>query len=117
MKPILSRGFNCLIELWETATEPDGYGGLTTIENLVGEIYARRIESRGQNYDVAAGTIDKFDQSFIIRKREIDTTVNFIVYNQYKYTILTVDGTQMETQIKLNCVNTNTLRNEITPSV
>ena len=117
MKPILSRGFNCLIELWETSNVADGYGGFTNDETLIGEIYARRIESRGQNYDVAAGTIDKFDQSFIIRNREIDTTVNFIVYNQYKYTILTVDGTQLESQIKLNCVNTNTLRNEITPRV
>jgi hypothetical protein len=112
MKPILSRGFNCLIELWSTQDVADGFGGVTSNESLIGNIYARRIEQRGVNYDVSGATIDKYDQGFIIRKRDIDTTVNFVVYRDYKYTIISVESTQLETQIKLNCVNTNTLRNE-----
>jgi hypothetical protein len=28
-----------------------------------------------------------------------------------------LEGTQLETQIKLNCVNTNTLRNNVIPSI
>ena len=117
MIPIQARGYNCLIELWETVNTPDGFGGVTSTDNLIGDIYARRVESRGSNYDVVAKTFDKYDQSFIIRARSIDTTKNFIVYQDYKYTILNVEGTQMQTQIRLDCVNTNTLRNEIIPSV
>jgi hypothetical protein len=113
MKPLLARSFNCIVELWEAVNVPDGFGGVTVNEVLIGEIFARRIEARADNYNVGAGVIDKYDQSFVIRKRNIDTTVNFIVYNDYKYTILSLEATQLETQIKLNCVNTNTLR--VTP--
>ena len=84
---------------------------------LIGDVFARRIEAKANNYSVVAGVIDKYDQSFVIRKRDIDTNVNFIVYNNYKYTILSLEGTQLETQIKLNCVNTNTLRNNVIPSI
>jgi head-tail adaptor len=115
MNPIEARKYNCMIELWETVNDADGYGGVTTTENLVGDIFARRIENRGSNYDVVAGSIDKFDQSFIIRARDIDTTLNFVVYKDYKYTILNVEGTQMQTQIRIDCVNTNTKR--ITPII
>lgn len=110
MKPIKSRGFNCLIELWEVSNAPDGAGGLITSESLVGEIFARRMDASGSNYNKEGASIDKFDASFIIRKTTIDSTVNFIVYGGYKYTILSMNGTQMESQIKLNCINTNTLR-------
>jgi hypothetical protein len=113
MKPLLARSFNCIVQLWEAVNVPDGFGGYTVNEVLVGDIFARRIEARANNYSVVAGVIDKYDQSFVIRKRNIDTSVNFIVYNDYKYTILSLEGTQLETQIKLNCVNTNTLR--VTP--
>jgi hypothetical protein len=118
MIPIEARKYNCMIELWETVNTPDGFGGGTSTNNLIGDIYARRIENRGSNYDVVAKTFDKFDQAFIIRSREIDTTKNFIIFKDYKYTILDVEGTQLQTQMRLNCVNTNTLRTEnIIPSV
>lgn len=107
MKPLLARKYNAVIELWEALNVPDGFGGTTIEEKIVGNLYARREQPRSVNYDVNGLVFDKADIAFIIRKREINTKVNFIVYSGFKYTILNFEPTQLETQIKINCVSTN----------
>lgn len=118
MIPIEARRYNCLIELWEVSKVADGYGGNTVENEKITDIYARRIEPRAVNYNTGGQVFDKYDQSFIIRKREIDSNVNYIVYNGYQYTIQNIELTQLETQIRINCVNPRALKQPIPiPSV
>ena len=118
MIPIEARKYNCLIELWKVSKVADGYGGFTMENELIGDIYARRIEPRASNYNSGGQVFDKYDQSFIIRKREIDSNVNFIIYNSYQYTIQNIELTQLQTQIRINCVNPKALKQPTpTPSV
>jgi head-tail adaptor len=115
MKQLLARKFNALIELWENESTSDGYGGVTISANLVGSIFARREELRKENYTAEAVVFDKGDLAFVIRKREINTNENFIVFNGSRYTILRIENTQLETQMRLICLSTN--KAEPIPSV
>lgn len=105
MIPIEARKYNCLIELWKVSKVSDGYGGSTVDNEKITDIYARRIEARASNYNTGGQVYDKFDQSFIIRKRDIESNVNFVIYNGYQYTIQNIELTQLESQIRINCVN------------
>jgi hypothetical protein len=114
-KTLQARKFNAVIELWANELTPDGYGGVSISSKLEANIFARREELRKENYNTEAVVFDKGDLAFVIRKREINTNENFIVFNGSRYTILRVEQTQLETQMRLICVSTN--KTTPTPSV
>jgi hypothetical protein len=106
-EPKLARKFTTKIEIWETTTTSNNRGGTDASYSLVKEVFARKEKPRVNNYQVDGMVFDRADVAFYIRNFDLDTNVHFIVYKGTKHTILNFEKTQLETQIVVNCTNTN----------
>jgi hypothetical protein len=114
-QPKLARKFTTVIEIWETTTTSNNRGGSIANYTLVKQVYARKETPRLNNYEIQGMVYDKADVAFYIKNLDLNTNVHFIVYKGIKHTILNFEKTQLETQIVVNCVNTNELM--IEPSI
>jgi hypothetical protein len=104
MKSIDARKFDTVIELWKTENVPDGFGGATSNDSKIKDLFARFELPKVGNYNSDQTSIDKVDAHFFIREIAIDTNVNFIVHKGNRYLIQSFEQTHLKSQIKLKCV-------------
>jgi hypothetical protein len=104
MKSIDARKFDTRIELWQTENVADGFGGSTSNDIKIKDLFARYELPKVGNFNSEQTSIDKVDSHFFIREIHINTNVNFIVYKGNRYTILSFEQTHLRSQIKLKCV-------------
>lgn len=100
-----ARHFNCVIQLWNIADVPDGFGGSTIQTTKVADLFARRKELKQNPFLNDGLNIQQQMYRFTIRSRQI-TSGMFIIYQGFKYDIKDKHVTQLQTQIELDCVNT-----------
>jgi len=100
-----ARKYNTKIKLYTTASAPDGYGGRTTTTQELAEVYARRENYKKNPFFTDGLKIDQKKVVFYIRNYHI-TSDMFVVYKGFKYDIEDIDYTQLQSQMKLICVNT-----------
>lgn len=88
----MAREFNKRIEIWQTVSTDDGFGGQTVGENIITTTWAK-LETIGSTSTVALGL--DYTQSNIlvtVRKRddiEFNSKTIYIKYRDAKYTIST----------------------------
>ena len=104
MKSIDARKFDTVIELWQTENVADGFGGFTSTDTKIKDLFARFELPKFSNFNSEQTSIDKVDAHFYIRKIHINTNVNFIIYKGNRYTILSFEQTHLKSKIKLKCV-------------
>ena len=104
MKSIDARKFDTVIELWETENVPDGFGGSTSNDTKIKDLFARFELPKFSNFNSEQTSVDKVDAHFYIREIAIDTNVNFIVYKSNRYLIQSFEQTHLKSQIKIKCV-------------
>jgi len=104
MKSIDARKFDTRIELWQSENVADGFGGSTSNDTKIKDLFARYELPKVVNFNSEQTSIDKVDAHFYIREIHLNTNVNFIVYKGNRYLIQSFEQTHLRSQIKLKCV-------------
>ena len=104
MKSIDARKFDTVIELWQTSNVADGFGGSTSADTKIKDLFARFELPKFSNFNNEQTSIDKIDAHFYIREIHINTNVNFIFYKGNRYLIQSFEQTHLKSQIQLKSV-------------
>lgn len=107
MRTKTSRIFNKKIELWETTSQADGFGGLISQNNLVGLIWANVRDVSVQNYDVAGSSQNLTQKRILVRKAGLSSNINFFVIKGKAYKINDIISNYKENQFECICEATN----------
>lgn len=88
---MLSREYDKRIEIWETISVPDGFGGNTVSEELLFKSWAK-IETKGVGYKANDFGIDEFNNPVIFKVRyrndfQYEGRTLYAMYRNEKYII------------------------------
>ena len=85
-----ARKFNKRIEVWQTRSADDGYGGQTVADNIITTTWANLQTQEGQNIQDLGLDYTKGVLLVTVRKRDdfaYNSKLIYIKYNSEKYTI------------------------------